>query len=223
MIEKKCAECGSSFSVNNSRVLTALYCSKSCHGRATFSRRKITSIYKICETCGGQYLVRKNEIEKRRTCSKKCLGRLQSKERKGSQTEELSYGWKGGIQTYRRKMGDKCNRCGSNEKLLVHHIDENRYNNRDENLETLCRRCHQIHHNCISHLQPNTEEKCLCCNSSYIKKNHRQKYCSKKCLSMHKDFGTATCPQCLKEFKKSQDPKVCCSKSCSNRYRHKNP
>ena len=40
----------------------------------------------------------------------------------------------------------KCRNCGTDEKLIVHHIDENRNNNKLENLITWCRGCHCRHH-----------------------------------------------------------------------------
>ena len=51
-----------------------------------------------------------------------------------------------GIQTYRRAKKDKCEWCGSTKNLIVHHADENRYNNNLDNLVTLCRACHQKIH-----------------------------------------------------------------------------
>lgn len=51
-----------------------------------------------------------------------------------------------GIQTYRRAKGTECAWCGSTKSLLVHHLDENRYNNELSNLVTICKRCHQQHH-----------------------------------------------------------------------------
>ena len=51
-----------------------------------------------------------------------------------------------GIQTYRRAKKTKCEWCGSNKNLCVHHKDENRYNNDINNLITICKRCHQTHH-----------------------------------------------------------------------------
>ena len=51
-----------------------------------------------------------------------------------------------GIQTYRRAKKDKCEWCGSTKNLIVHHADENRYNNNLDNLVTLCRACHQKFH-----------------------------------------------------------------------------
>lgn len=47
-----------------------------------------------------------------------------------------------------------CNRCGkdlinaSRWHWCVHHIDHDRSNNSNENLELLCKRCHQIEHDC---------------------------------------------------------------------------
>ena len=51
-----------------------------------------------------------------------------------------------GIQTYRRAKKTKCEWCSSTNNLLVHHLDENRYNNNIDNLITLCKRCHQNLH-----------------------------------------------------------------------------
>lgn len=74
--------------------------------------------------------------------------------RKGyNQTGTANNNWKGGEGIYRRlKPVEKCERCGSTEHLLVHHRDGNRRNNAPENLEGLCKRCHQIHHDCQDHL-----------------------------------------------------------------------
>ena len=40
---------------------------------------------------------------------------------------------------------DKCNRCGSLEKLGVHHKNDDHYDNSLENLEILCNSCHMSH------------------------------------------------------------------------------
>lgn len=68
----------------------------------------------------------------------------------GAQDGEKNYGYKTGIGKYSQKAfkyyGRRCNRCTDINDLLVHHKDENRTNNSIENLEVLCKRCHQIHH-----------------------------------------------------------------------------
>ena len=51
-----------------------------------------------------------------------------------------------GIQTYRKARKEMCEWCGSQKNLLVHHKDENRYNNNLDNLITLCKSCNQKLH-----------------------------------------------------------------------------
>ena len=52
---------------------------------------------------------------------------------------------------YRKFIGDKCELCGSDSELIVHHIDGNRNNNDKNNFITLCNRCHmQLHHKNLS-------------------------------------------------------------------------
>ena len=75
-------------------------------------------------------------------------------------TKHPSY--KNGISWYRdiakNKSQDACSRCAinldfSNQYMwCVHHIDHNRNNNSPDNLELLCKRCHQLEHNCIDNL-----------------------------------------------------------------------
>jgi ribosomal protein L13E len=53
-----------------------------------------------------------------------------------------------------RKTITECERCGKDLKdasrfeWCVHHIDHDRTNNVRENLEMLCKRCHQLEHEC---------------------------------------------------------------------------
>lgn len=59
--------------------------------------------------------------------------------------------FKTGIQAYRNIYKDahkelKCELCGSTKNLCIHHLDENRYNNSLDNLQCLCKKCHQLHH-----------------------------------------------------------------------------
>lgn len=51
-----------------------------------------------------------------------------------------------------------CNRCSKDLKYLgpyhwvLHHIDWDRENNTDDNYELLCKRCHQLEHDCEGNL-----------------------------------------------------------------------
>lgn len=146
---KLCQECGTPLTGRQKQ-----FCSISCRnkplGRATGGHNK-NSVKVVCESCRAVFRVPLSRAVKTRVraCSRKCLGEIQSRERKGTfgVGPENGY-WKGGIQTYRQHRKDVCERCGSTRHLVVHHKDENRCNNDPSNLETLCKRCHQIHHHC---------------------------------------------------------------------------
>src|SRR6266704_4224194 len=124
-----------------------MFCSIPCRNRANgkktggWNRNKFAL---MCQFCGKTYEVPKNRLTKSRHCSRQCHNTAISRYHDSS--EEKNHMWKGGIQTYRRKRKSSCERCGSTRYLDVHHKNENRYDNRDANLETLCRRCHHKHH-----------------------------------------------------------------------------
>lgn len=67
-----------------------------------------------------------------------------------NQSDNKNHQYKNGWTTYNKKaFGNKprlCNRCSSEDNLLVHHIDHDRSNSELNNLEILCKRCHQEHH-----------------------------------------------------------------------------
>lgn len=47
---------------------------------------------------------------------------------------------------------DECERCGSKRNLQIHHKNENRKDNKQKNIEILCRSCHCIIHDRGRHL-----------------------------------------------------------------------
>lgn len=101
------------------------------------------------------------------------------------------------INTYRKVKRDKCERCGSEENLLVHHKDFNRLNNNKDNLMTICCSCQATEHKFYKHfkeaykLEPRNSKgrfgeekpisKIFCKNCSKIadKDNPKQIYCEK--------------------------------------------
>lgn len=93
--------------------------------------------------------------------------------------------WKGGTSPayYRRVCfeahGDVCKRCSS-PATLVHHRDGNRSNSEVGNLEPLCKRCHQIEHNCAGNLPAQVRLKlrrCSTCTKRYRPTGPRQERC----------------------------------------------
>ena len=39
-----------------------------------------------------------------------------------------------------------CEACGSSKKMVTHHIDQDRTNNDPDNIQTLCKQCHDFFH-----------------------------------------------------------------------------
>lgn len=126
--------------------------------RSLNPKERVETIIGNCLKC------EKPLTSKRKYCSKKCQGAyLQQKYRirhsliqkpgvgsGGNQFDDKNHQFKNGWTTYRRKAFDNlpnlCNRCRSTKFLLVHHKDHNRMNSDLENLEVLCKKCHQEHH-----------------------------------------------------------------------------
>jgi len=62
----------------------------------------------------------------------------------GSGVSHHSY--KDGNRSYYHHKKKACERCRSKKSLCVHHKDRDRTNNSLDNLETLCKSCHQSEH-----------------------------------------------------------------------------
>ena len=219
-----CIKCGREFHVKPSRKNKAKYCSKACHAAGTIVKPR-SEITRPCDSCSKEYRITKSQIGTSRCCSRACLAAVQSAERSGKNTGPQNPSWKTGIQTYRQQKKMACERCSSTKYLVVHHIDEDRSNNTESNLETLCKKCHQTHHDCIESLIPRDPEPSVCeiCSTTFIRKTFRQKYCSKKCNSTatEKRRPVQQCPLCETNFHPTCTSQVCCSKACSNKYRTK--
>ena len=105
-----------------------------------------------CSKCSKNYL----PISNRQKICKRCKPESRTRESESARRSKFSLekssssnGWKNGIGVY-RLIGkrDFCEQCGSDKYLLVHHKDEDRANNDPSNLKTLCRKCHQVEHEC---------------------------------------------------------------------------
>ncbi len=112
------------------------------------------------------------------------------------QAGDKNNNWRGGVapSSYQRiafdAHGRKCNVDGCTDSdLVVHHRDENRKNNAAGNLEVLCKRHHQLHHNCAQNLPRGPwsrpydfgERKCAGCADTFKPVNGKQRYCSGRC------------------------------------------
>lgn len=109
-----------------------------------------------CDWCGEEFRRKNAEIKPHNFCSRPCMGKWQSANIKG----EKSPTWRGGYVPYygadwranrkhaKERDNHRCQICGEQEDLEVHHIkpvrlftDKNQANELN-NLITLCRNCH---------------------------------------------------------------------------------
>ena len=133
-----------------------------------------TSKVKICERCGNSYeptgrnqkvcanCKYANDLERMQNYGKAL--RVGGPGSGGNQKGTKNHQWKGGVASFKTLKLESlageyyCERCGKDLRgrvaakqkgwWAVHHRDQDRSNNSLENLELLCKRCHQIEHEC---------------------------------------------------------------------------
>jgi len=136
----KCGYCGQWVSVNTDWTVRK-------HPTAGLIN---TSASKTCEGSGEiistelrekeeQRIIRAEEMRLKREEERKIYARKIKNARK-------TKAWKDARQ---KLIGEFCEQCGSTESLVIHHWDETSYNDienykniKDENVITLCKRCH---------------------------------------------------------------------------------
>lgn len=150
MLSVKCDTCNSDFEKESKYVKDGKknYCCKKCQNKG---QRK--GKYFECSYCGEEVYRSPAEIKKSKSgnffCNKSCSNSYGNIHYRNA---ENSPNWKDGSKSYRerafKEYDNKCNKCGFDKKaaLQVHHIDENRSNNKLENLEILCANCHCMIH-----------------------------------------------------------------------------
>jgi 5-methylcytosine-specific restriction endonuclease McrA len=149
MFKKNCITCGVLFSTYNREQKL---CSRTCRTNTNLKKEKVS---KTCEYCGKDFLVHPYRQDTAKFCSRKCRNIDNLTGRVG----ELNANYKDGAFSYRRFLKEECERCGSTDSLIIHHVDENRRNNKPDNLETLCRSCHSKEHNIVANTKHNWGDK----------------------------------------------------------------
>ena len=127
---KKCVMCGGVLPLRKSK-----YCSRACHNRKN-----------------ALYALSKRTAEGDQTVG---LGKGGSnKEGQDNKHYVNGMGQFNKIRQYMRESIKHCQTCHkdltdvSRYEWCVHHIDHDRTNNVEGNFEMLCKRCHQIEHEC---------------------------------------------------------------------------
>ncbi len=106
---------------------------------------------RICERCGKEFEYTRRNLHKdqeRVFCSLNCArNNGNNKEITNNLGSNYKY-----LFGFNKKLKNKikkrdsysCQLCGKTEELHIHHIDYNKKNNEENNLITLCRKCHNI-------------------------------------------------------------------------------
>lgn len=119
------------------------FCSKKCMGES-----KRTGKFINCKQCGKIFYTTRNEL-----CSKECAAAYRSKNSEHKTyiengyivQYEKGYNKKGNVKQHRKVMEDYLGRKLTSEEV-VHHINENKMDNRIENLEVMLRGKHSSYH-----------------------------------------------------------------------------
>lgn len=142
-----CQQCKKEFAHRKDRQ--SKYCSSQCS-----SESKKQRIVLNCEECGKQFERTKSDLNvsrhKKYFCSRTCKEKAQ---RAGGSCPEIRPSHYGtGWTEYRLHSSEKikkgCLVCEEMREFLltVHHIDGNRKNGNDDNLEVVCGKCHLVRH-----------------------------------------------------------------------------
>jgi len=149
----ECKECGKEFRVSPSRILTANYCSTECADVHRNDKRKMAKLKRVCPQCGKTFKIFQCHDDRRKFCSYEC------KDRAASYSVPLDKHFYN--RTFWRKLralilnrdGYTCQRCYAMDKPLhVHHKVKRFFggSNEEDNLITLCNRCHKIVEACCT-------------------------------------------------------------------------
>lgn len=125
-----------------------IYCSQKC-----YLKSKVKSIEVDCSNCGKKVLKTPTAIRLSKTgnlyCSRNCAVIKNNTLFRSGENHPNFYNGSGSYRS--RKLSsceNKCEDCGIDDirVLQIHHKDENRKNNKLENLTILCANCHLIRH-----------------------------------------------------------------------------
>lgn len=94
-----------------------------------------------CLNCNKEITIQKNLAGKRKFCCHKCYVDFYKGLHFNMTTGEWSY-----RNIAFRNFEEKCQMCGKDKNIIVHHKDGSHKNNKIENLQPLCRGCHNIVH-----------------------------------------------------------------------------
>lgn len=112
------------------------------------SRQKYARVVKVCPVCGSKFEALQGSPKEKITCSHKC-GNTHFRQRGINHTNYTGNNYRMVCFHYHAK---KCVVCSEDLAVVVHHFDEDKANNKPENLIPLCPTHHFYMHR--EHLKP---------------------------------------------------------------------
>jgi mannose-6-phosphate isomerase-like protein (cupin superfamily) len=105
-----------------------------------------------CLKCGKEFSYKRGGLrtgQKRVFCSLLCSHSIDLRSKpQSNRTDKYPRQFNDHLKNLiKTRDGNKCQLCGSDDKLHVHHIDYNKANINEYNLITLCQKCHNATHN----------------------------------------------------------------------------
>lgn len=134
---------------------------------------KYEIIEKDCPICGKKFKTQKGHPREKHTCSHSCSntyfrsgndnGNWKEFDEYDNRTSYYSKKYRKECFTYHKK---ECVVCGEDKIVDVHHFDDNKFNNKPENLIPLCPTHHQYWH---SEYKKEVEDKVLSYRNEFLK------------------------------------------------------
>ena len=150
MLERVCKKCKKPFLTKAFYVKRGqgIYCSRACHYLDAQER-----VLKHCAICGTKTYRKPTQIKRSKSGKYFCNKSCQTVWRNAHFHGKKHPNYKEGLYSYRSVLERNnipaiCKRCKATDKrvLAVHHIDQNRKNNKVKNLAWLCHNCHHLIH-----------------------------------------------------------------------------
>ena len=150
-----CQECGKEFKVPSCRSKVAKYCSKECADVHRQDTTRVKKIEKECLRCGKKFQDHPCHSERRKYCSYECANKeFETRCVPGDTTFYGRIFWKELRELVLERDKHRCQRCGGQKKLHVHHLRPKRAGglDKEENLLSLCHPCHRKEHKSYDYL-----------------------------------------------------------------------